>query len=584
MQGQDRIGLSAALRQLYAFMSPRRRLHFLAALLLMLLGAVAETAAIASLLAFLSLLVGQGVGPNPFGDTVARIDVSGTAGQVYAAAYLFMAVAVVAGAIRFMLAWTTQRFVHRLGHDVAVEIMRRVLLQPYRFHTRHHSSEVLSSLDKSQVLVHVLLQLMQAAAAAVIATFIIVTLVWIDPLTAASAAAVFAGLYLLVSKLASARLALNSEVSSKAYGERLKMLHESLGGIRDVIIDESQNVFLDAFRAVDRRFTNAVASTDIIAITPRLLIETAGMVAVAALTLVLAGREGGLSSAIPILGATALGALRLMPFAQQLYASWATLAGNRDTFAEVLALLRLPVPERSVEVPDPLPLHDAVRCEQVSFSHDRAARPTLSDVSFTIERGSRVALTGRSGSGKSTLADLLMGLLEPDSGRICVDGTVLTPELRRRWRRSIAHVPQSIFLTDATVAQNIALGVPEAEVNQGRVAEAVRIAQLEEVVAGLPQGLDTKIGEGGVRLSGGQRQRIGIARAVYKDAAVLVLDEATSSLDEATEAAVIDALAAYGQERTMILISHRPSAIARCNRLLYLERRQAVESSPIVAT
>jgi ABC-type multidrug transport system fused ATPase/permease subunit len=209
-------------------------------------------------------------------------------------------------------------------------------------------------------------------------------------------------------------------------------------------------------------------------------------------------------------------------------------------------------------------------------------RSALSDVTLTVDCGSRVALVGHSGSGKSTLADLLMGLLDPDSGEILIDGMVLTPELRRRWRRSIAHVPQSIFLADATVAQNIAMGVPDAEIDEGHLAEAVRVAQLEDVIAALPDGLETSIGEQGVRLSGGQRQRIGIARAVYKNAPVLVLDEATSSLDETTEAALIEALSVFGERRTMIVITHRASAITHCDRLLCLDNGRLDDSGPIV--
>ena len=583
MRAQDRIGLYAALRQLFAFMSMRRRLHFAAALMLMLLGALAETAAIASLLGFLSLLAGDASASNPFARLLTGLVASDPAAHVHAAAYLFMAIAVGAGAIRLLLAWTTQGFVHRLGHDVSLEIMRRILFQPYRFHTMHHSSELLSSLDKTQVLVHVLLQLMQAAAAAVIASFIVAILIWIDPFTAATAAAVFAGFYLLVSRFAAARLASNSAVSSKAYAERLKMLHESLGGIRDVIIDQSQKVFLDAFRTIDQRFARAVASTDIIAVAPRLLVETIGMVAVAGMTLTLASREGGLSSAIPILAATALGGLRLLPFAQQLYASWATLSGNRETFGEVLALLRLPVADRSEDVPDPLPFRESIRFEQVCFSYPGQPRPALGDASFAIPHGSKVAIGGSSGSGKSTLADLLMGLLEPDSGAILVDGVALTTELRRRWRRNIAHVPQSIFLADASVLQNIAMGVPDARIDQHRVAEAVRIAQLDKVIAELPDGIRTRIGEGGVRLSGGQRQRIGIARAAYKDAPLLVLDEATSALDAETETAILEALTTLAN-RTILIITHHPSAIARCDRLVFVERGRPVECTLIGAS
>ncbi|HVM38981.1 MAG TPA: ABC transporter ATP-binding protein [Sphingomicrobium sp.] len=580
MSAQQQVGPKVAFRQLYGIMSPRRRMHFVAVLALMLLGGIAETATIASVLPFLSLLAGEQ--NTPFSwlvDLLARFELAGATQRVSAAAFLFMGVALAAAAVRLLLAWSSQSFVFRLGHDIAVEINRRILLQPYSFHTEHNSSEVLASLEKGQVMVAMLLQMMQASAAAVLAAFIIVALIRVDPFTATIAASAFALLYLLVSAIAARALARNSRNSARAYDERLKLLQESLGGIRDVIIDHSQRVHIEAFRAVDRRFTEARTSTTFIAAAPRFIVEAAGMVVIAALALALTARAGALAPAVPILGAMALGAMRLLPFLQQLYLSWSGLAGHRDVVAHVLALLRLPVPDApdGDEAAPPLPFTDSIRFEAVTFFYPNARAPALRDVNLTIPRGSRIALMGRSGSGKSTFGDLLMGLLEPTEGRIMVDDAVLTGDTRRAWRRSIAHVPQSIFLADASVARNIAFGIAPDQINHERMAEAVRIAQFEEVVEALPEGLETLIGEGGVRLSGGQRQRLGLARAIYKDAPVLVLDEATNALDAATESAVLAALDEFAARgRTVLIITHRPSTVAGCDRIIRLEAGRMV--------
>jgi ATP-binding cassette subfamily B protein len=232
---------------------------------------------------------------------------------------------------------------------------------------------------------------------------------------------------------------------------------------------------------------------------------------------------------------------------------------------------------RAHDVP-PLPLRSQIRFDEVSFAYPSRGGAAVDRLSFDIRCGQRVALIGKTGSGKSTLADLLMGLLEPTEGRITIDGVPLTRENRRNWQRSIAHVPQAIFLADASIARNIGLGAAEEAIDLERVIEAATKAQLHQFVAGLPEGYETFVGERGIRLSGGQRQRLGIARAIYKQAPVLVLDEATSALDDATEAAVMQALDQLGSEgRTIILIAHRLSTVARADQVVRLEDGRLIQ-------
>ena len=500
--------------------------------------------------------------------------------QLVAASLMFMGAAVVAGALRLQLAWSTQNFVLSLGHQLSVEIQRRTLAQPFSYHVSRNSSEIIASLDKVRMLVFgVLLQVMRAVTAGLIAIFIIVALVRVDPITAAVAAVAFGLLYALVSAFTRKRLARNSAVLGSAFEQRVQLIQESLGGIRDVIIDNSQAVYLDEFRKIDARLTRAEATTSFMGTAPRFVIEAAGMVFIAALALAISGREGGLAPALPILGAVALGAQRLLPLIQQLYTAWTDLAGQRSITARVLELLELPVEEQAAQPGKPLAFSDAITFDKVSFTYPKRHDAALQDISLRIKRGSRVALIGPTGSGKSTLADLLMGLLEPTAGKIAVDGAALTAMNRRAWQRGIAHVPQAIFLADASIARNIAFGVPETDIDMQRVSRAAQTAQLDGFIDSLPDGYETSVGERGVRLSGGQRQRLGIARAVYKDAPLLVLDEATSALDDDTEVAVIEALDQLGgEERTIVIIAHRRSTIEHCDSVLRLDNGRLLET------
>jgi ATP-binding cassette subfamily B protein len=550
----------------------------------MVVGAFAELATIGSLLPFLSLLAGvrQPGGFPSLTGLFVTLGASTAREQIAVAAVLFALVAIIAGAIRLWLNWSTQIFMSMLGHDLSVDIQRRLLLQPYSYHVARNSSHAVAAVEKVQSLVyHVLFQVMSAVVAAFIAIFIIAALIYVDPLTAGVAAAAFSLIYLFVSAISRRRLAANSELIAPAYEERVRIIQESIGGIRDVIIDSSQQIYVDAFARVDRRFSIATATTTFIATAPRFVIESAGMVVISAIALFVAQREGSLASALPVLGAVALGAQRLLPLLQQMYHGWASVSGHRLVVNDVLDLLKLTLKEEPAAAGAlrPLPLRDGISIERVSFAYGSRRRPVLEDVSLQIPPGSSVALIGKTGGGKSTLADLIMGLIEPTDGRIAVDGIPLLGDERLRWRKSIAHVPQAIFLADTTIARNISLAVPSDETDLSRVVDAAKRAQLHDFVASLPDGYETTVGEHGIRLSGGQRQRLGIARAIYKQAAVMILDEATSALDETTEAAVMDALTELGEGgRTFIIIAHRLSTVSRCSFVVRLENGMVANS------
>jgi ABC-type multidrug transport system fused ATPase/permease subunit len=252
--------------------------------------------------------------------------------------------------------------------------------------------------------------------------------------------------------------------------------------------------------------------------------------------------------------------------------------------SQVVELLRLPVPDGKEEEigVEPLAMNDGIRLDGLSFSYPAArALPAIQDVSMEVPRGSMLALVGQTGSGKTTLADLLMGLVEPSAGQLLIDDVSLSSRNAQRWQRNIAHVPQSIFLTDSTIARNIALSLPHSPPDAARIVDAARKAQLHEFIASLPNGYETHVGERGVRLSGGQRQRLGIARAIYKDAPVLVLDEATSALDELTEGAVLDALQQLRKEgRTIIIVAHRFSTIRHCDLVARLDHGRLAAFGP----
>jgi ATP-binding cassette subfamily B protein len=309
--------------------------------------------------------------------------------------------------------------------------------------------------------------------------------------------------------------------------------------------------------------------------------EALGMVLIAVLAFGLSRSSQGVATALPVLGALALGAQRLLPALQQGYGAWASIAGSQASLDDTVALIDQPLPpELVLPVPAPQPLRDAICFKAVRFRYTSDSPWVLDGLDLTIPRGTRVGLVGGTGSGKSTTLDLLMGLLAPTEGEVLVDGQPIVGARVRAWQRTIAHVPQSIYLADTTFTENIAFGIPRAEVDMERVQHAARQAQIAAFIESRPEGYEAYVGERGVRLSGGQRQRIGIARALYKRASVLVLDEATSALDNATEQSVMEAIEGLHRDLTILLIAHRLTTVRRCDTIAELAYGRVVAQAP----
>jgi ATP-binding cassette subfamily B protein len=347
-------------------------------------------------------------------------------------------------------------------------------------------------------------------------------------------------------------------------------VQEGLGGIRDVLLDHSQGLFARRFNQIDWPLRQAQASNNIIGPSPRFAVEALGMVLIALLGNYMTVSGGGVAAALPTLGALALGAQRLMPLLQLTYQGWVMVAGNRRVLDDVVDLLQQPVSEDTKDQIMPLHFSVGIRFQSVAFAYQPNLPVVLQDLTLTIPKGSKVGFIGTTGSGKSTLMDLLMGLLQPSAGQISVDDIPLVGEARLGWQRNIAHVPQAIFLADASFAENIAFGVAADQVDMVRVHHAAQRAQISQFIESSPKGYGAMVGERGVRLSGGQRQRIGIARALYKQATVLVFDEATSALDTETEEAVMEAIDGLGKELTIVLIAHRLTTLKNCTQIVEL--------------
>lgn len=574
-------GFPDLLLRLWRHLSRRRQRQFGLLMSLMLVSAFADVVSLGAVLPFIGILTAPDVVFNyPFvADVVRALGVISSDQLILPFTVTFAAVALMAGAIRLLLLWVSNRLAFASGADFSIEVYRRTLYQPYQVHVARNSSEVINGITSkvTAVVFGVLLPLLALVSSIVLFAVITVALFAVSPLVALTTTGCLGVSYGLIAWISRRRLHRNSQRIAYERTQVIKALQEGLGGIRDVLLDGAQPVYCDVYRQADRSLRRAEGNNLFMAQSPRYAIEALGMVLIAFLTYGLGRQAGGLATALPILGALALGAQRLLPALQQSYSAWAGIVGSRASLADTIKLLDQPLSVEALQpAPAPLLFQNNIRFTAARFRYSSNSPWVLDGLNLTISKGDRIGFVGGTGSGKSTTLDLLMGLLVPTEGELLVDGQPIIGNRLRAWQRSIAHVPQSIFLADTTLAENIAFGVPRAAIDLQRVQQAARQAQIADFIESRAEGYNALVGERGIRLSGGQRQRIGIARALYKQASVLVFDEATSALDSVTEQSVMDAIEGLNRDLTILLIAHRLTTVRRCDIIVELENGRMV--------
>jgi ATP-binding cassette, subfamily B, bacterial PglK len=573
-------GLGTTLRRFWRHLRRRRRRQFVALSAFMVLTAFLEVGTLGALVPFLGVITApESVWESSFVQSLAgRFGIDSASELVLPLTVLFIGMAVLAGSSRLLQLWVGNRLAYGTGTDLSTGVYQRTLYQPYSTHIGRNTSEVISSINKVNVVIgRVLVPVPRLVGSALILLGITVAVIVIDPVVAIAAGLGFGGSYLVITSYSRKRLRRNGIRIAQDLTQVVKAQQEGLGGIRDVLLDGTQQVFSDLYSSADGPMRRADAENAFIAVAPKYFMEAVGMVLIAGLAYFLSLGDEGVSSAIPVLGAVALGAQRLLPALQEVFSAWAQILGSQAALEDVIKLLDQPLPDDlGAPAPDPLSLEHEIRLAGLRFRYTDDGPWVLTDVDLAIPRGARVGFVGSTGSGKSTLLDLVMGLLDPTEGQVLIDGEPLESTRLRAWQRAIAHVPQHIFLADTSWAENIAFGVEGSRIDMDRVKVAAQRAHVAEFIEQSPEGYRDVIGERGVRLSGGQRQRVGIARALYKQASVLVFDEATSALDNTTEQSVMASIDALDRDLTVLLVAHRLTTVQRCDFIVELDGNRIV--------
>jgi len=557
---------------LWQHITPRRKKQFVLLLILTLVSSFAEVISLSAVLPFIGIITQpEKVFYAPsLAIVVKGFGIKSASELVFPLTIGFAGAALFSGGLRLLMLWVSLKLGNIIGADLGIEVYRRSLYQPYSVHVGRSSSEIISGItQKVGAATGILTSALTTITSMVLFVAIMMTLLALDPLIAILSALSFGVAYGIIAGSTRSRLNRNSKSAANDQTRVIKVLQEGLGAIRDVLLDGVQRVYCEVYSKAVFSLQRAVVENTFINQSPRFVMEVFGMVLIAVFVLVINNRSGNLGAVLPVLGMFALGAQRLLPLMQQIYGSWSGIIANKTALIEVIALLDQPMPLHAYQSePDSLEFHDEICFDKVSFRYTNTAPFALNEIILNIPKGSRVGFMGTTGSGKSTLIDLLIGLLEPTYGQILVDGQPITRELLRSWQRSIAHVPQNIFLSDSTLEENIAFGVPKDRIDHERVLLAARQAQIADMIETWPKKYQTIVGERGIRLSGGQRQRIGIARALYKQANVIIFDEATSALDNETEQAVMQAIESLSNNLTIFIIAHRLTTLRNCTQII----------------
>lgn len=579
----QKVELVYSIFRLWRYLCRRRKIQFILLLVLILLSAFAEILSLGAVIPFLTVLISPQDLFN--GHIVAEVF------QIFAPAspesmalpltVAFMLAAIFAGASRVFLLLITSRISYATGADLSLEVYRKILYCPYKFHLSRNSGDLISSItNKVNGAVISLYNMAVLISAIFLLCSILSVLILTNSSVALAAVLGFGGIYFVISRYFRNRLMANSMVVTNNEVKVIKSLQEGLSGIKDVLIDGTQNHFLSSYQASDSMLRRVNGDNIFIAGSPRFIMESLGMSLIALFAFIVTRDSDNTASIISTLAIFSLGAQRILPLLQQSFTSWVSIVANHKSLKDTLIILDTQIATSAINVREQieLPFNKAIRLENIYFSYDSLAPWTIEGLTLTIPKGVKVGIVGSTGCGKSTALDLLMGLLEPLEGQIWIDDKPLAIESHRAWQKNIAHVPQAIYLADSTIAENIAFGVSREKINLERVRWAANQACIASFIESCPESYNSRVGERGVFLSGGQRQRIGIARALYKQASVLIFDEATSALDDATEKDVMSAIDELDANFTILIVAHRVSTLKHCDLIVEIAQGKIILS------
>lgn len=560
------------IKRFWIFIEVKRKKQFFLLVMLMLITSFIEVLTIGAVVPFLGVLFSpEKIISNVYiHNGLSFIGIEEKEKIQFLIMLIFCLLVILSGLLRYILLLFKTTFSFSLGSELSTKIYRTVLSQPYKFHVSQNTSQIINAVmikanGAITLVLHPILEIIISLMLLLTATILILA-VSIKAAMIILTMAIL--LYFSTAVYTKKRLTLNGEKIAILLNEQLKYLQEGYGGIRDVILSSTQEYFCDLFRMADRSLRRAQADNLMIGSTPKYIIETICTLVIAVVAYYFMLDDGEILIRLPIFLVIIISLQKIFSQTQILYGSWALLRGNQASLQDMVDLLEKNT-AHSNAFPKVLPeieYKKFIRLNDIYLSYESRKTPVLNRINFSIKKGSIIGIIGKTGAGKSSVLDILMGLMTPTSGKLTIDEISIDDINRPGWQSQIAHVPQSIYMADATILENIAFGIKSTEIDITRVKYSAKIAQIADEIEGWELGYETNVGERGAKISGGQRQRIGIARAIYRGAQVLILDEATNALDVETEDRVMKNICELvNTGLTIILVSHSRAALKYCH-------------------
>ena len=570
------------IKYIWRNLEEKRKIQVFLLFLVMLSSGFAESISISAVVPFIAALTDPNViWENEFFYNFANAIGINSPDEILLPMVLFFGLAsAISGLIRIINLKLNLKLAAAVTSDLTVKAYQKTLYQDYKQQISKSSSELISTIiTESREVSRVLNYIMLFLTASTIFFSVLITLFLINYKIATTAILFFVSIYLLLGKFSKNKLIRNSKLVTKANKNQMKVLQEGFGSITDVLLKSNQDFLTSIFEKEERLLRARQAENSFLAIFPRYMMESLGLILISILSFILISGNGNITEVLPLLGVLAIAAQRLIPSLQMIYTNWAGIKDRSASVISVIELVEKRIPNNLKPLKKFKPNSETlIKIKSLNY-HYHKEKNILKNINLEIKVGEKIGIIGKTGSGKSTFLDVFMGLLPPSSGRINVDNKPLDHKDLNQvsgWVSNISHAPQSVYLIDSSIISNIAIGIPPNLIDRSKAEHAAKLAHIYEFISKLPLGMETHVGENGARLSGGQKQRIGIARALYREANILVLDESTSALDENTESNVLHSIFGMKNRPTIILISHRLKSLLACDAIYRLNSGRLV--------
>ena len=568
----QKLSLPKKLYKLWSHFNTRKKRLYIFAICLSIFGGLAEILSLGSLYPFITIVLS----PQEFENNkyflliLDFFNIENISNLALPVTIAFISLTIFSNFLRLIIIKINSRLAFSTGVDISSKVFEKTLSQSYANHINHNSNEFISAVTRKidHLTGFILFPSLTLFGSFINTLAIVTTLLIINYSVAFISFFIFGITYLLIGSIFRSRLKSNSKTIADEVTNVNKSLQEGFGSIRELILYNARTYFIELFSRSDRKLRVAQGNNIFLSLSPRYVLEAFGLVLIALFTYFVSTSSQNVISYIPLLGILALGVQRIIPAMQQIFSSWANIKATEASLDDLLDLLELESISKHYNLNSSegnLPFEENITFQECKFRYSDSHDLVLDDINLSISKGSSIGLIGSTGSGKTTFINILMGLLNPTSGNIFVDGKKLKTQNIKEWQSKIALVPQDIFLSDISIIENIAFAQDIKNIDINKATEAAKFAKIHDHITSMNQGYKSRVGESGITLSGGQIQRIGIARALYQEKEILIIDEGTSALDTETEEQVMSSINLKGKNLTLILIAHRLTSLTNCD-------------------